>query len=211
MAKIQTSPFAHLSPESLPTFAGVKMISLENPMAQYGLNATKAFAGSWLSNFWSSLHVYFDVTNTYVIKKIQLITVPYIFRGEWQQELNADGFPGSPKYNQHAPDLYIPLMSFITFILLSGLKSGFSGNFSPQILGLTASSSIIFLCFELMIVYGGLYFLQCLLPSLLELLAYCGYKFVPCVAIAFCSILLGGAIYWPVFLYFSVCFAIFLV
>lgn len=211
MARIQTNPFAHLDHESLPTFGGLKTISLDSPMTQYGIQATTAMAGSWFGNLWKNLHYYFDVTNSYVIKKLSLITLPFLTTGDWQQELGSDGLPGSPRFNKFAPDLYIPLMSFITFLLLSGLKSGFSGNFSPQILGLTASSSVIFMCFELMIVYGGFYFLQCSLPSILDLLAYCGYKFVPCILTGFLTMLLGTQVYFPVFLYFAVCFGLFLV
>ena len=211
MAKIQSNPFSHLDHGSLPSFAGLKTISLDSPVTQYGIQATTAMAGSWFGNLWKNLHCYFDVTNSYVLKKLQLVILPFLSSGEWQQELGSDGLPGSPRFNKHAPDLYIPLMSFITFILLTGLKSGYSGNFSPQILGLTASSSIIFLCFELLIVYGGFYFLQSSLPSILDLLAYCSYKFVPCVLINFFSMLLGNQIYLPIFLYFSIVFGLFLV
>ena len=211
MARVQSNPFSHLDHENLPSFAGLKTISLDSPMAQYGIKATTAMAGSWFGNLWKSLHYYFDVTNSYVLKKLSLISMPYISSEDWQQELGSDGLPGSPRYNKHAPDLYIPLMSFITFLLLSGLKSGFSGNFSPQILGLAASSSVIFLCLELLIIYGGFYFLQCSLPSILDLLAYCGYKFVPCAAIGFLTMILGTNIYFPAFLYCSICFGLFLV
>jgi hypothetical protein len=211
MARVQTNPFAHLEQSSLPTFAGLQTISLDNPMTQYGINATKAMAGSWLGNLWKSLHFYFDVTNAYVLKKFQFIILPYTVQGEWQQEVDPEGYPGSPRHNPHAPDLYIPLMSFITFTLITGLKAGYNSNFSPQVLGITASSSIVFLCFELLFIYGGFYFLQSALPSILDLISYSGYKFVPCSIIALINLLIGGQFFLPVFFYFAACFAIFLV
>lgn len=211
MARIQTNPFAHLDHESLPSFAGLKTISLDNPMTQYGLQATSAYAGSWFSSLTKSLHYYFDVTNHYVLQKLSLILLPFLSRGEWQQELTPDGLPATPRHNLHAPDLYIPLMSYITFILLTGLKSGLVGRFSPEVLGITASACIIFMCFELLIIFAGFYFLQSALPSVLDLLAYCGYKFVPLVAISMINLVTGFQLYWPVFLYCAICFAIFLV
>ena len=33
----------------------------------------------------------------------------------------------------NAPDLYIPLMAFITFVLLSGYVLGVSGEFTPEV------------------------------------------------------------------------------
>ena len=211
MARVQTNPFAHLDQSSLPTFAGLSTISLDNPMTQYGINATKAMAGSWFGNLWKSLHYYFDVTNGYVMKKLQLIILPYTAPGEWQQELDADGLPSPPRHNPHAPDLYIPLMSFITFILISGLKAGYNSSFSPQVLGMTASSAIVFICFELLFIYGGFYFLQSALPSALDLISYSGYKFVPCSLITLIHLLTGGQFFLPIFFYFSICFGIFLV
>jgi hypothetical protein len=211
MAKIQTNPFAHLDRESLPTFAGLKTISLDSPMTQYGIQAGTAMAESYLGSLWKNLHIYFDVTNTYVLKKLQLISAPYLTSGDWQHELSPDGLPGTPRFNKHAPDLYIPLMSLITLILLSGLNSGILGKFTPQVLGLTASTSIIFLCFDLLILYAGLYFLQNPLPAILEVVAYSGYKFVPCVAVSFFTLVIGKEVYWPVFCYFAMCFGIFLV
>lgn len=211
MAKIQSNPFAHLDHSSMPSFGGLTTISLENPATQYGIQMGTAIAGSWFSSIWKSLHSYFDVSNSYVLKKLQLITLPFLSPGEWQQELSSDGLPGSPRFNIQAPDLYIPLMSFITFVLLSGLKSGYSGKFSPSLMGFTASSSIIILFFELIIIYAGFYFLQSALPALLDLVSYCGYVFVPSVIIGALELVLGGQVYWPIFLYFSIAFGSFLV
>ena len=78
MARVQSNPFSHLDHENLPSFAGLKTISLDSPMAQYGIKATTAMAGSWFGNLWKSLHYYFDVTNSYVLKKLSLISMPYI-------------------------------------------------------------------------------------------------------------------------------------
>jgi protein transport protein YIF1 len=211
MSKIQSNPFSHLENTSLPSFGGLKTISLDSPVTKYGIQATSAIAGSWFGDLWKKLHYYFDVSNSYVLKKLSLILAPFLSQGDWIQELGSDGLPGSARFNKHAPDLYIPLMSLITFILLSGLKSGYQGKFAPDILGFTASCSIGLIIFELLIIYGGFYFLQSALPSILDLLSYCSYKFVPCVLIEFLNILVGTQAYFIVFLYSSVMFGLFLV
>ncbi len=58
-----------------------------------------------------------------------IILCPYVYRGEWtktSQEYNQDhmGFL-APKYEIHAPDLYIPLMGFMTYVLLGCLSLGY--------------------------------------------------------------------------------------
>jgi hypothetical protein len=51
-------------------------------------------------------------------------------------------------------------------------------RFTPEVLGMTASSALITIGFEIGLIKIGLYLLN--LPSLplLEVVAFCGYKFV---------------------------------
>jgi hypothetical protein len=52
---------------------------------------------------------------------------------------------------------------------------------------------------EMMILYGGFYLLQSAIPTPLDLLAYSGYKFLPCVVNQAVSLLLGTEVYYPVY------------
>ncbi|CAG9316548.1 YIF1B [Blepharisma stoltei] len=211
MSKIPTNPFGFSDgPSVLPSFGGLTTISLENPATEYGLRMTKAMAGSWLSGFWKRLNYYFDVTNSYVLKKLKLILFPYLSNGDWTQELDDDGLPATPRKNQHAPDLYIPLMAYITFILIVGVNSGMKGQFSPEVLGLAASSGIIFVFLEILLIYCGFYFLQSALPAPIDLIAYCGYKFVPCTVNLMATMIFGGESYYPAFCYTGVCLGVFM-
>jgi protein transport protein YIF1 len=79
---------------------------------------------------WLSLEFlkdYFDVTNTYVVMKLKTIYLPFLVK-EWQPETtyNEHGqqVSATPRTDVQAPDLYIPLMSFVTFILLVGISEG---------------------------------------------------------------------------------------
>lgn len=49
-----------------------------------------------------------------------------------------EGFSGSkharPINDENAPDLYIPVMAFVTYILLTGYVKGTKNTFTPEVL-----------------------------------------------------------------------------
>ena len=57
-----------------------------------------------------------------------IILFPFLWRGEWgkQKSEHGEGHMGflEPKHEVHAPDLYIPLMAFISYVLISCLNMG---------------------------------------------------------------------------------------
>ena len=79
---------------------------------------------------WLSLDIikdYFDVTNRYVLNKLRIIILPITITNtdDWKRqslsyEFSSEGTPVTPRGDLQAPDLYIPMMSFVTFILLLG-------------------------------------------------------------------------------------------
>ena len=82
-----------------------------------------------------------------------------------------------PHSDGNAPDLYIPLMSFISYVLLCAMVYGNAGKFSPQVLPQVAS-----LCFgcqiaEVLGIRFGIYVLQAPI-AMLDLLSYTGYKYL---------------------------------
>jgi len=82
-----------------------------------------------------------------------------------------------PHSDGNAPDLYIPLMSFITYVLLCAMVYGNAGQFSPQVLPQVAT-----LCFgcqiaEVLGIRFGIYMLQAPI-AMLDLLSYTGYKYL---------------------------------
>ena len=80
---------------------------------------------------------YFDVTNEYVMHKLKIIVLPFLVNSEdWKRQqggaglgYDADNSAGlqesTPRNDIQAPDLYIPLMAYVTFILLVGLIKAF--------------------------------------------------------------------------------------
>ena len=87
--------------------------------------------------------------------------------------------PIQPRHEVNAPDLYIPLMAFITYILVAGFLLGRQQRFSPEILGMQASSATAWLVFEVLVVLLTMYVLntQTNLRTF-DVIAFSGYKFV---------------------------------
>ena len=56
------------------------------------------------------------------------------------------------RYDLHAPDLYIPSMAFVTYVLVSAFALGTSGKFNPEVIFTTGWSCIGLLVLELMII-----------------------------------------------------------
>ena len=86
----------------------------------------------------------------------------------------------SPRDDVNAPDLYIPLMAFVTLVVLVGFSMGvLSDKFHPEVLGTTASSAIICIIIESVLLKLGFYLISTdFVPPFLDILAYCGYIFV---------------------------------
>jgi len=114
--------------------------------------------------------------------------------------------------------MYIPVMAFVTYILLSTLLAGLRGAFHPELLGLTATTAFAVVIFEILGLKLGCYLLSISNESqLLDLVAYSGYKFVGIIVTVVISETLnggrgtGGWIGWTVFTYTFLANAFFLV
>ncbi len=93
------------------------------------------------------LKYYFNVNNQYVLRKLKIIMMPlshkvfcdandvYLLQS-WKRERSDGGMEGDgsvPVYKParddiNAPDLYIPVMAFVTYILLMGYSMGRAGQ-----------------------------------------------------------------------------------
>ena len=58
-------------------------------------------------------------------------------RNDWTIKYNQEE-PVQPKYDVNAPDLYIPSMAYMTYILIVGYILGLRDAFSPDLLATTA-------------------------------------------------------------------------
>uniref|UniRef100_A0A7S3JT16 Uncharacterized protein n=1 Tax=Aureoumbra lagunensis TaxID=44058 RepID=A0A7S3JT16_9STRA len=160
------------------------------------------------ASFWSKLRSYFAVSHRYTLSKLRALLIPWTKKA-WRRERLASNMPTSPpgenaagrpvsgepiRYalpvdDDNAPDLYIPLVAFLTFALVSGYVKGTSGKFTPQVLAQIVSNCALFQVFELALYSIGLYASGATIP-LLDIAVHTGYKYV-----ALCVNLLFGLVF----------------
>ncbi|KAL1927766.1 hypothetical protein VTP01DRAFT_3587 [Rhizomucor pusillus] len=163
-----------------------------------------------------ALRHYFNVSNSYVVSKIKLILFPWK-HSPWSRSIirtetgQMDGFK-PPREDINSPDLYIPVMALVTYVLLCGLVAGQQGSFHPEQLYVAGWTSVAVIFSELVFTRLGCYFLN--IPfeaSMLDLVAYSGYKYV-CIIVTDAVKLLGAGkwLSWGVFFYTALSVAFFL-
>lgn len=156
------------------------------------------------------LKYYFAVDNKYVINKLRLLIFPFT-HSDWSLKYDQDN-PVQPRYDINAPDLYIPLMAYITYVVLAGLVLGMQNRFSPEQLGILASSALAYSMLELIIYSITIYVAN--IPTklkTLDLLAYSGYKFAIIVICILISIAFHRIGYYSALIYCSISLGVFLV
>jgi len=192
---------------------------LANPLAQMGIAQATQFVStmndSFVTRWTGSLRYYFSVNNMYVIHKLKILLFPFIHKS-WSRRIvpAADGremyLP--PSQDVNAPDLYIPAMAFVTYILLIALIMGMSTTgFKPDVLGMTASSGLFTLALEVLLIKLGFYLLSYPPVLILDLVALCGYKFVGIIPIITAGWMFGWTGFIASFVVLALFMAIFMV
>lgn len=121
-----------------------------------------------------------------------------------------DVFYLPPREDINSPDMYIPMMALVTYILLSTLLAGLRGAFKPELLGYTTTQAISVMLLEILIIKLGTFLLNISSSSqLLDLVAYSGYKFVGVIislllTSLFSQLNIGGS--WASWVVFVYCF-----
>lgn len=202
----------------MPQFPGQQY--LNDPMAnmamQYGTNLADQGKDMLTKNVEkyvsaSKLKYYFAVDTAYVGKKLGLLLFPFT-HSDWSIHYNQDE-PIAPRYEINAPDLYIPAMAFVTYILVAGMVLGTQDRFTPEQLGNQASSAMVWLIIELVALNLSLY-IMALNSQLkyLDIIAFCGYKFVGMTFSLLAGVALGSSTpYYCVLLWFCISLVFFLV
>ncbi|CAI4224796.1 unnamed protein product [Auanema sp. JU1783] len=143
-----------------------------------------------------NLKYYFSVDNTYVGKKLAILLFPFLHR-EWApRHCGGDG-PVPAKEDVNAPDLYIPIMAFITYVLVSGFVLGTQGRFSPEMLGILTSNAFIWVILENIVVFVSKYILNISQSlTLWHSLSFSTYKFVGMIACLIVFMTGGKTLYY---------------
>ncbi|OXU27191.1 hypothetical protein TSAR_002508 [Trichomalopsis sarcophagae] len=150
----------------------------------------------------TALKYYFAVDTDYVITKLILLFFPFTHK-DWSIKYEQDN-PLQPRYEKNAPDMYIPTMAFLTYVVVAGLALGTQEKFTPEQLGITASSALAWGILELLVHIITLYVMN-LETSLryLDLLAYCSYKYVGINVALLMSLIFGRLAYYIILVYYS--------
>ncbi|KAF9432460.1 hypothetical protein BGZ76_010779 [Entomortierella beljakovae] len=156
----------------------------------------------------AALQPYFNVSNQYVVSKLKLLVFPWRHK-LWTRALRRSETTGetigylAPRDDINAPDMYIPVMAFVTYVLLIGISMGTTDRFNPDILGPTASSALAIVLLEFTLIKLCIYLLNISSDvPILDLLAYSGYKFVGIVISIVAQLVKAPrSVFWSVFLY----------
>ncbi|XP_029065416.1 protein YIF1A isoform X1 [Monodon monoceros] len=143
----------------------------------------------------NKLKYFFAVDTAYVAKKLGLLVFPYTHQN-WEVQYSRD-VPLPPRQDLNAPDLYIPTMAFITYVLLAGMALGIQKRFSPEVLGLCASTALVWVVMEVLALLLGVYLATVRSDlSTFHLLAYSGYKYVGMILSVLTGLLFGSDGYY---------------
>lgn len=194
------------------------------PAAQMGLQvgqsamlASQEYVNANMSKYLniSTIRRYFSVTNSYVLRKLFLTIFPWRHH-PWHRQTSrdargeVDGFL-MPRDDINAPDMYIPIMAIVTYILLNSLIAGIQGSFQADLLGQTAGWVTAFLLTENLMIKAGCYLLNIPSTFFLDLVAYTGYKYIGIIITNVMGLTnLGRSAYWLTFLYTGMSVAFFM-
>ncbi|CAK6964622.1 protein YIF1A [Scomber scombrus] len=173
---------------------------MANAAMMYGssiANQGKDMVNKEIGRFMSvnKLKYFFAVDSKYVMKKLMILMFPYTHQ-DWEVRYHRDT-PLTPRQDVNAPDLYIPTMAFITYILLAGMALGIQKRFSPEVLGLCASTALVWIIIEVLVMLLSLYLLTVHSDlTTFDLIAYSGYKYVGMIFTVLCGLLFGSDGYY---------------
>jgi protein transport protein YIF1 len=148
---------------------------VENAMGNIGRNSS-----GWANQFFnSSLKTYFEIDNSFLLRKLKHLFLPFLSKNTIRNDQNQG-------YDVEVPeevsifkiDLYIPLMSFVTYILLTCMNMGLQEKFEPDFIFKNITNCSLLTFFETVILKIGLIVADDHNIGFLDMMALAGYKYV---------------------------------
>jgi hypothetical protein len=179
-----------------------------------------SFLGKYLPGvavLWNTLRSYFAVDNSYVRTKLVRVLFPFAHRNWSRLEISGgDGDSAvyaTPTKDTNAPDLYIPLMGAITFVLIVSFVKGTSMNFTPDVLYEVSQHCAFMQIMEIIFIKFLLYLFGHARAQLgfFDVLAFTGYKYVGLCVNMLVAMCFGWWFYYPVLLYTGLSMGYFIV
>ena len=182
-------------------------------MVAGAFDAEKQKSLTWFQTQTAVFKEYFNVTHAYVRWKLLFVLLPMAQRSSLavsravsrdfpQSSSDSDEQTGQGSgiglrlFPGRKPDLYIPVMGFITFVLMHALSDW--EDFHPDDLYNVASLGILLGFVEVLVLKGASYVLNVAHWSLIDIIAVCGYKYANLSLSVVLLILFsfGGRIVW---------------
>lgn len=136
-----------------------------------------------MSQFWAAMRLRMAVSNSFVSKKISLVLFP--FRNKTWVRLNADdGNNGTlykkalPKDDVNAPDLYLPVMAFVTYVLMIAYLRGTANQFTPEDIINAVWRCLLLHVVEASIIKLGVNMISSTSLPFIDIVCYTGYKYL---------------------------------
>lgn len=154
---------------------------------------------------------YFNVNHGYVLHKIawQMVPLPQVKPGASSTGELGGAAGLENRYGvriseglelaHEEPDLYIPLMGFVTYVLLCGLARGLSGDFHPDVLSSASSFAVVMLILEVLAAKAGLYIAGAMTAPAVDIGALLGYKYMYLSLVLFVGFMLGPGLVYNLF------------
>ncbi|KAF9515367.1 hypothetical protein BS47DRAFT_1316137 [Hydnum rufescens UP504] len=219
-----TVPMHPLGP-SVPLVPNLTAWGVNDATAQMGMQFGRSAVAAGQDYVEKNINTYlpvsllkhqFNVSNSYVLQKLRLVIFPWRHRPWSRQVRKSDAGQNEgwkpPREDINSPDLYIPSMAIVTYVLLAALHAGLQKRFNPEMLGVTSSKAFGVILSDFLIIKLGCYALAISgQGQVVDIFAYSGYKFEG-IVVTLLARLLGvrGFLYWAIFLYTFVANAFFM-
>ena len=183
------APSDHLPPKPFsrayikPTFTPPPQISqiMENPLTQMGFEYSKSHISNFINSgtgkcknwiFNDKTRTYFDIDQETLLKKIGFSLFPFTSENhtdEDQRKLNGI----------YQPELYLPLLSLVTFVMISSLHGIFAGKTTqPAEIVNQVIQCLFFTAFESFLGKIAVFFGANISVDFFDFVCFCGYKYV---------------------------------
>ncbi|KAF7683946.1 Protein transport protein yif1 [Astathelohania contejeani] len=141
------------------------------------VNAGKEYVNKEIKKMnFAKLRPYFNVTTNHILRKILLILFPFNHK-DWHSR-NQQVIIENERLSINDPELYLPIMGFLTYILVVGINLGLSNRFTPEMLGIRFTRAVFLEMISLALVKLAGYFLDSNDMGVFDFLSFSGYKFI---------------------------------
>lgn len=133
---------------------------------------------------------------------MKTVLLPFLNK-KWKREESENALDGPadskkflpPSRDPNAPDLYLPLMSFITYIVICSYVKGTNGKFTPEVLNTVMYWCLLCQLLEVLLIRAALYVLGVARAPLLDLTANTGYKYIGLCLNMLMGLFLGRSVF----------------